>query len=119
MMNSQEHLIAGFVASFLAGQFVGGLLEGFNVVFLMVFILLGVIGSVLPDMLEPPVGPWHRGFFHSWTVFFLIGVIALSLIATLVIVPRVTLAYFLLGLVTGYASHLTLDATTPASLPEI
>jgi membrane-bound metal-dependent hydrolase YbcI (DUF457 family) len=106
----------------------------------------GYVGAKLPDLLEPPVGSWHRDFVHSLTAG--VGTVALApdwfrqledyarrqitqhqFIVLRTVNPqersRAELAVlfwrlvipFLRGVLAGYVSHLALDAATPRSLP--
>jgi inner membrane protein len=79
-----------------------------------------MIGSVLPDMIEPPRNRRHRKFFHS--LLFLALLLAFlentyTLLLTGGLVDEVNFCLFFAGV--GYASHLVLDALTPSRLPVI
>jgi hypothetical protein len=74
---------------------------------------VGVVAVVLPDVLEPPVSPNHRGFFHS--VPFLA---ALVFAATLLFGrSKTALLGLLFSFLVGYGSHLWADGNTPQGLP--
>ena len=78
--------------------------------------LMGMLAGALPDILERPVHPHHRGTFHS-----------LSMLAALIFFTgswfRRTLdkggdcSPLVLGGVLGYCSHLVSDSLTPMGLP--
>jgi len=77
---------------------------------------MGALGGILPDSVEPPKSPRHRGFFH-----YVLGGLAfifysLVLLGSLKIIGFDAATYFsdlvaflLLALVSGYASHFFLD----------
>ncbi len=105
--------IIGVVRYFLASEFSTWLL----ILSLLVSLPFILVGSHLPDIIEPPKSPNHRKFFHS--VFILFFVFSACFVISFVLVTRydnVFIAYPLLGLFTGYFSHLLLDSTTKAGL---
>ncbi len=106
----------------------------------------GSIGGGLPDLMDPPVSPWHRSLAHGVAPVGLLGVAwmerleewrsrlraeaarcsALKSDATsFARVLWLTLFEWfcriasgaLAGLLAGYVSHLVLDAFTPRSVP--
>ena len=109
-------------------------------------LLGGNIGGRLPDLIDPPDCPNHRGIGHSiysltiagtiiykkladWQEWFRILADKMKLCADNTTEPILT-AFFLLaefvsrsiaglmaGVIGGYASHLALDFMTPCSLP--
>ncbi|AAM05592.1 predicted protein [Methanosarcina acetivorans C2A] len=78
------------------------------------------LGAVLPDLIEPPRNRRHRKFFHS-LLFFALLLLYLNrtYLSLLTAGPadEVTIGLFFAG--AGYASHLALDAFTPAGLPVV
>jgi inner membrane protein len=77
-----------------------------------------VLGAVLPDMLEPPRNRRHRKFFHSLLCLALLLLFLNQTYLSLLNAgptDEVTFGLFFAG--AGYASHLLLDALTPAGLP--
>ena len=77
---------------------------------------MGAVGGILPDSIEPPKRPKHRGFFHyvfgslASIFYFLILLGSLKMISFEVAVYFVDLIRFLvLAVVSGYASHFFLD----------
>ena len=77
---------------------------------------MGALGGILPDSVEPPKSPRHRGFFH-----YVLGGLAfifysLVLLGSLKILSFDAAVYFsdfitflVLALVSGCASHFFLD----------
>jgi membrane-bound metal-dependent hydrolase YbcI (DUF457 family) len=90
--------------------------DGFN---FFVFMFGSYIGSMTPDVLEPPGSPYHRKTGHS-----IIGLI-FSIILLVILFDKDILKNhdkmksFLKGFLTGYSSHLVLDSTTFMGLPII
>jgi len=78
-------------------------------------ILSMLLGSVLPDIIEPPTSAWHRGTFHSWVTLGKIGLMFLvfTLIGLLLHILLVASSFCL-----GYALHLIADSSTTAGLPK-
>jgi len=77
---------------------------------------MGAIGGILPDRIEPPKRPKHRGFFHyvfgslAATFYFLVLLGSSKIISFEVAAYFVDLIKFLvLAVVSGYASHFLLD----------
>lgn len=114
----KEHFFIGVMVSILFLLFLNsrGLIYGFD--FILLAVASAAIGSRLPDLLEPPKGGYHRGFFHS--ILFLVLVL-LSMIYTYAEVltadPGNEIVFGLFFAAAGYASHLLRDAFTPARLP--
>ncbi len=73
--------------------------------------------ATLPDELEPPTSPNHRGFFHSKT--FLLG--ATTAAGRIMKNPNLTPEekYWWLAALEVYCGHLLQDSRTPAGLPAI
>ena len=93
------------------------LLTSLDLLVMAVFVTgMGAIGGILPDCIEPPKSPRHRGLFH-----YVLGGVALVfysfvLLGSLKIVSFDAVAYFsgpitllFLALISGYASHFFLD----------
>jgi len=77
---------------------------------------MGAAGGVLPDRIEPPKRPKHRGFFHYIFGSLATIVYSLVLLGSLKIISFEVAAYFVdlikflvLAVVSGYASHFLLD----------
>jgi membrane-bound metal-dependent hydrolase YbcI (DUF457 family) len=138
-MNGKFHRIVGTAA--------GSAVAGYRYRTLPAAIAGGVgghIGAALPDWLEPAITPNHRGIAHSWTAA---GVIASGAPAWILRIERYAAEQvryheaeaernaesaqwhrflallwsfagaFVLGLLSGFGSHLVCDALTPQSLP--
>ena len=79
-------------------------------------ILEALLASALPDIFEPAWTNKHRGGFHSWRAFMAaLFICALGIYLLMNYAPIYSHAAFFAPL--GYASHLMLDALTPAGLP--
>ncbi len=77
----------------------------------------GAVAACLPDILEPPHHPNHRGFAHSLVVNTAIAVGTRKLWLNPNIPPQQKIAWTSCGL--AYVTHSILDATTPMSVPII
>lgn len=81
------------------------------------------IGSHLPDLIEPPEDPDHRGLFHSVTAYLL--TLGKVLWLWIWFVPPTTAPLWTYGRIfvvflgMSYVTHLHLDAHTPDSIPWI
>ncbi|AKB78339.1 hypothetical protein MSHOH_1856 [Methanosarcina horonobensis HB-1 = JCM 15518] len=112
------HMKAGLLVSFfLIYDLIS---KGFilSLEFLPVALVASALGSVLPDVLEPPRNRRHRKFFHS--IFFLALLLMFleniyTVLLTGDLADKVTFGLLFAG--AGYTSHLVLDALTPAGLP--
>jgi hypothetical protein len=73
----------------------------------------GAVAGVLPDVLEPPLSPNHRGIFHS------VPLLAVLVFAAILLFGRSKSALLglLFSLLVGYISHLWADGNTPRGLP--
>ncbi len=86
---------------------------------LFVSIAAGGVAGILPDLIEPPVSPNHRGFYHSGVflgVTIAGGVWTGKQIVRSEMSPTVKLFCICLVMIVvlGVASHLVLDWTTRA-----
>ena len=117
-----------------------------RIVYQSAFVMGGIIGGILPDRLDPPTNPRHRGIAHS----FLTGILTVSfgiswlkwfdphlkataikfreewehsqhqnIAAFLQYICVLFVSGITAGVMAGYLSHLALDANTPAGLPLI
>ena len=76
-----------------------------------------LIGSVIPDILDPPIDYKHRKYFHSKRVLsYLLHFWFFFLLIT--IITDLWLVDVVLYGTTGYILHLLLDSTTPMGLPK-
>jgi membrane-bound metal-dependent hydrolase YbcI (DUF457 family) len=86
---------------------------------LLASVVAGGVAGILPDLLEPPVSPNHRGFYHSGAFLGLTivgGVWTGKKIVDSEMSPiaKTFCICLLLIVVLGIASHVVLDWTTPA-----
>jgi membrane-bound metal-dependent hydrolase YbcI (DUF457 family) len=79
--------------------------------------VLGVAAGSLPDMIEPPTSPQHRGLFHSASVGLGLTYLLKKAAQSTTMSREEKLVSAILGL--GYLSHLFLDAETKQGLPVI
>jgi membrane-bound metal-dependent hydrolase YbcI (DUF457 family) len=115
-MNQNEHFVVAIFVWLCMTSF-GVMILGFqffleNLVLPLMGLIFTVTTALLPDTIEPANSPYHRGFFHSIQVLLFL---MLCFVIFMVFLTPLTL----LGLYTisGYLSHLLLDATTPRGLP--
>jgi hypothetical protein len=97
-MNRDEHFIGALLFNFAywiiaAENTIGGLL---------ISSIFACIGGLLPDVLEPPTWPGHRGFFH-----YVVGPI--SVIPAIVFINSSMLHFIGGSFCFGYFSHFILD----------
>lgn len=74
----------------------------------------GIIGGLVPDRLEPPVDPNHRGTFHS--VGSGVGLAFGTSLLSKATSNHKFISGFIHGLTVGYILHLVSDAMTPAGI---
>jgi membrane-bound metal-dependent hydrolase YbcI (DUF457 family) len=145
MPNRPTHLAVGTVSGLAAGILTSRSLPQKHQLLHVTFAGIGgSIGALAPDTLEPPISPNHRGVFHSVAAAGSIGAAQLAgwqadchLAAAFCDTRALcaspgshersnqevkaflwrALAGLIVGFLTGYASHLILDATTVRSLP--
>jgi len=84
-------------------------------------VVVGTISGCLPDLLEPPRFPGHRGVFHSILFLGVLGAGASGIIRRLEesdLEPRLKRLYAVLVVIAvlGVASHLVLDWRTPMGI---
>lgn len=72
--------------------------------------------AILPDVIEPPTGPNHRGLSHSATVTAVAVPKAWKAVEEKPDITR-TQKDFLQSILLAFASHNLLDSTTSAGLP--
>ena len=117
MPNARTHFGVGAVVSaltYLANKNARN--EPVQLLGLLAVGLSGGAVALLPDMIDPPVSPNHRGIGHS---------IAVSGFSIHVLLKRIEESTqmtqdqkdFAKSMVAGYVSHLVLDGGTPAGLP--
>lgn len=83
--------------------------------------LTGTCVGTLPDFLEPSklLGPNHRQFLHSWSVFCGLGITGFLLYRGTIALCPSTLWMLVLPAIAAYMSHLFFDAFTTKGLPFI
>ena len=118
-MNRQAHILIGIVL-FLAYAYVAGLFHHTTSELFVFGIVAAAAGSLFPDILEPPTGAKHRGFFHSRRV--LKSVTVMFLITAMPVlfapgIPHFPLVFSASCFFLGYAAHLLADSLTRAGLP--
>ena len=116
ILKNQEHITIGLFIGLIVGILSGIRLINFNLSLLIVFVVFSVMGSLFPDVVEPPVSWKHRKFFHSWSLLGILVILGIGLFLV-VISSGNSVVYLLLGFVSGYSAHLIADATTPMGLP--
>jgi len=123
-LNRSAHMIGGAVSPWVlvaahiySHSTLPSLLSGQDLLVMGAFMTgMGALGGILPDSVEPPRSPRHRGFFH-----YVLGGLAfifysLVLLGSLKILSFDAAVYFsdfitflVLALVSGCASHFFLD----------
>jgi inner membrane protein len=113
-------MIAGLLVSFILVSDLFSKEIVFSPMILPIALASSILGAFLPDMIEPPRNRRHRKFFHSLLCLALLLLFLNQTYLNLLAagpVDEVTVGLFFAG--AGYASHLILDAFTPAGLPVI
>ena len=105
-MNREEHLTIGVIAFFAYTYFI----DYFSSDAIGYAFIAAVLGSIVPDILEPPTDWAHRDVFHSVRALKLTGMI----FVLTALVGLYTISSFFLG----YVCHLLADATTEVGLPD-
>ena len=78
-------------------------------------LIMVVLGSIIPDILEPPTNWMHRGLGHSKRALKLTGII---FVLTALIGLFISLLYIISSFFLGYAFHLLADSITEVGLPD-
>lgn len=106
MSNRSEHI----VASAFCGAFFEAIMSenvGADLWKAVCYGLVGgAVGGILPDIVDPPTDPFHRGIGH--------GIMPLAIMPIVAFSGKHSL---LRGLGIGYTMHLAMDAQTPMGLP--
>ncbi len=85
------------------------ILQSIRISMFFSMIIFSMFGGVLPDMLDPPFTRYHRSFAHSRTLFYILSIF--WLVTLLLLLKNFNLVTsFLYFFLTGYLSHLILDA---------
>jgi len=80
-------------------------------------VVAGGLIALLPDIIEPPLNPNHRGFLHSLTLLAIMFYGNKKALENFNLDPDLKIVITVLS--GGLISHLALDAFTPKSLPLI
>ncbi len=113
-MNKQQHLTIGVVAFFLYTYFIYIIIKISTEAITYAFIAV-VLGSIIPDILEPPTSWMHRGLGHSKRALKLTG----KILATATLVGLFFSTFYIISsFFLGYVFHLLADATTEVGLPD-
>jgi len=118
-MRRGTHLFIGALA-FLAYSYPLYLLLEVPAGTMLMGLFAALFGSVMPDVIDPPVHRAHRGIgHHRWAMRIAGWMFSLTAVLGLfqVHLPDLSLAYLASGFFLGYALHLLADATTPAGIP--
>jgi membrane-bound metal-dependent hydrolase YbcI (DUF457 family) len=119
-MNRPEHVGIGIVSWVLYDILLHLVNENFGSVILYALIAV-VLGSIIPDILEPPTNWMHRDIYHSKRALKLTGKIfaVTALIGLLSYFFYIfSVSYILSNFFLGYTSHLLADSTTKTGLPD-
>ena len=123
-MNRFPHLVGGafspwvLVASYSYSHSTWpNLLTGSDLLVIGAFVTgMGAVGGILPDLVEPPKSPRHRGFFHYVLGGLLFIFYSLVLLGSLRIIGFDAAKWFsdlitflVLAIVSGCSSHFFLD----------
>ncbi|MGD0080107.1 MAG: metal-dependent hydrolase [Methanoregula sp.] len=118
-MNRQVHIGIGVVL-FLAYAYFTGNLHTATGGFFVYGIVAVVVGSLFPDILEPPSSGRHRRIFHSWRALKFSMVMFLLTAMLVIFAPGISHFLVVSGsscFFLGYSAHLLADSTTRAGLP--
>jgi len=118
-MRRGTHLVIGALA-FLAYSYPLYLLLIIPADTLLMGLFATLLGSVMPDVIDPPVHRAHRSIGHHRSALrIMAGLFAVTAVLGLfqMYVPDLSLACLASGFFLGYALHLLADATTPAGIP--
>lgn len=120
MSGRKTHTTAGVLVSFILFSDLVSKGLVLSPMILPIALESSILGAVLPDLIEPPRNRRHRKFFHSLLFLALLLLFLNQIYLNLLTsepVDEVTAVLFFAG--AGYASHLVLDALTPAGLPVV
>lgn len=119
MANKAEHDLIGVLTG-IGCTFLNQDDETKFVINPIIGIIIGLGASRLPDIWEPPINPYHRAFFHSWTFLGLlcVGMYKTWNLETNDLHEKILKWVLLIG-GAAYASHLIRDSVTKKSLPLI
>ena len=110
MPNRRAHLIGGTVGLILVYL----LLDKLGLAHYISYGITVFVGSVMPDILDPPTSCWHRQFFHCKRVLkYMFYSLPVTILIALLWHPMLYVTFFALG----YIIHLLMDKQTTAGLP--
>jgi membrane-bound metal-dependent hydrolase YbcI (DUF457 family) len=118
-MRRQTHLLIGALA-FIAYTYPLYLILKVPMNTMLMGFFAVLLGSVMPDVLEPPRDWTHRGRGHSLRAMKFTGwLFVFTAVVGLfqVYIHDLYLFYLASGFFLGYAMHLLADSMTPAGLP--
>ena len=118
-MNSREHVGIGIIAFFAYAWFAGNIVSTINHQWILEAVAV-FVGSLVPDILEPPTSYRHRRLFHSVRVLFVVIILfaASALVAFGVAFFSDFSAFYIVScFFLGYMFHLLADSVTPMGLP--
>ena len=116
-MRFEEHVTIGIITGGIIGLAISSLGENIDVISVFMATIFGGIGAAIPDSLEPPSSWTHRKFYHSRKMLKQMLLLLLLLLIGVPLWVNIREGYVIAGGITGYISHLLMDATTPAGLP--
>jgi membrane-bound metal-dependent hydrolase YbcI (DUF457 family) len=119
-MNRGVHLAIGLTIFFLYSYFISTIDKSDTLPLLFGFIAIS-IGSIIPDILEPPTSRMHRGVCHSKRALKL-TLVSFTIIAVIGLYSSRSPDYFSQSYIAssfflGYTFHLFADFLTRAGLP--
>jgi len=118
MPDNIEHAIAGGIVGLTCYLGNSNLTKNKpSLIGVLVASTLGGIAGLLPDIIEPPNNPNHRGLFHSASVGGLLTYLLKDVAKSNTIRQEGKLISAIFGL--GYLSHLFMDSSTKKGLPII
>ena len=113
-MNRQEHVTIGTIA-FLAYSYLLYLVFKTSTEAILYAFIAVILGSIIPDILEPPTSWMHRSTCHSKRALKLSGkILAITALIGLFFSAFYVISSFFLG----YVFHLLADSTTEVGLPD-
>jgi len=119
-MNRGLHLAIGLIIFFLYTYVITTIHKSNNMPLLFGFIAI-ILGSIIPDILEPPTGRMHRRICHSKRALKF-TLVSFTLTAFIGLYSSISPDYFSQFYIAsnfflGYTFHLFADSLTKAGLP--
>ncbi len=113
-MNRREHLAIGIIA-FLVYKYLLYLVFKISNEAILYALIAVILGSIIPDILEPPTSWMHRNAYHSKSALKLCGK---AFALTAFIGLFFSIFYVISSFFLGYTFHLLADSTTEVGLPD-